>query len=133
MVLTVVDVCTRYPWFRPVPTKSAEDVAFALYEIILDAGVVPRVLQSDQGKEFVAAIMQEFIRLLGARQVFSMALHPQTQGVVERLHQELRKVLRLLVDSVLRARPRDWPRWLCLAQAKVRHAEIAGSECTPYA
>ena len=100
MVLTVVDVCTRYPWFRPVPTKGAEDVAFALYEIILDAGVVPRVLQSDQGKEFIAAVMQEFIRLLGARQVFSMALHPQTQGVVERLHRELRKVLRLLVGSV---------------------------------
>jgi hypothetical protein len=115
-----------------VPTKSAEDVAFALYEIVLDAGVVPRVLQSDQGKEFIAAMMQEFIRMLGARQVFSMALHPQTQGVVERLHRELRKVLRLLVGSVLRARPRDWPKWLCLAQAKVRHAEIAGSECTPF-
>jgi transposase InsO family protein len=132
-VLTAVDVCTRYLWFRPVTTKNASDVAFALYEIILDAGVVPRVIQSDQGREFFASLMQELIRLLGARQVFSMALHPQTQGVVERLHKELRKVLRMLVDSVLRARPRDWPRWLCLAQAKVRQSEIGDSGATPFA
>ena len=93
---------------------------------------MPMVLQSDQGKEFVNDIMQELVRLMGAKQVFSMALHPQTQGIVERCHKEVRRVLRMIVESVLRARPREWPRYLFLAQAKLRQAEIAGSGVTPY-
>ncbi len=97
------------------------DVTMALCEILFDAGVVPKVLQRDQGKEFIAEIMQELIRLMGARQVCWMALHPQTQGIVERLHRELRKVSRMLIYAVLRTRPKEWPRWLFLAEAKVRH------------
>ncbi len=77
-------------------------------------------------KRVVNDIMQELVKLMGAKQVFSMAFHPEKkQIIVEKCHEEIRRVLRMMVESVLRARPREWPRYTCLAQAKLRQADIA--------
>src|SRR3989338_5455332 len=50
--LVVVDVATRYVFLRPLQTKEATAVASALFLLFTDVGF-PRILQSDNGKEFV--------------------------------------------------------------------------------
>ena len=57
-VLTVICVAVRYPYFRPLKGKDAKEVAFTLFVVILDIGVVPRVIQSDLGTEFKNAVEQ---------------------------------------------------------------------------
>jgi hypothetical protein len=128
----VVCVATRYGWLRGLTNKSAKDVAFMLFMVILDAGVVPVIIQSDLGSEFVNEMITELLYLLGARQVFSMALHPKSQGIIERSHREIIKAFRMLIDGVLRARPSDWVRWLPMVEARWRQVTVAEG-ITPYA
>eukprot|EP00969_Alexandrium_andersonii_P194216 8579144-Alexandrium_andersonii.AAC.1 len=66
------------------------------------------MVRSDRGVEFKSVLMQEYVSLLGARQKFGMAWRPVEQGIVERSHQELQKVLGMLVSDVLRAYPEEW-------------------------
>ena len=108
-------------------------MAEALLSTIFEAGVFPRVTQSDNGREFANSLMSEIAQLAGARQIFSMALHPQSQGIDERIHQEIRGVLAILVDSLCRAAPAKWPRLTAMVEHRLRHRCIADTGITPYA
>ena len=58
---------SRYPFLRGLTVVDALGVAEALVDIILDIGVVPLVMQSDQGPEFTNEVMAEAASLLGSR------------------------------------------------------------------
>ena len=79
-----------------------------LLDIFLDMGVIPVVIQSDS--EFCNLDLEELCTSLGSTQLFSTALHPQSQGIVERTHRELRAALAKSVEAYIRANPRKWPR-----------------------
>ena len=65
-------------------------------------------MRSDRGPEFKNALVKEFLALLGCRQAFGTAWRPMEQGIVERCHQELQKLLGLLVTDVVRSYPSEW-------------------------
>jgi len=73
-VLTAICPATKYPFFRALTTRDSEVVAEAMLDVILDAGVVPCVHQSDN--EFCNMAISELTSLLGATQLFSTALRP---------------------------------------------------------
>lgn len=75
-VLSLICIYSRCPFLRPLKVVDAVGVAEALVDIFLDMGVIPLVLQSDQGPEFTNEILAEVVSLLGARQVFSSSFHP---------------------------------------------------------
>ena len=52
--------------------------------------------------------MAEYTALLGIRQKFGTAWRPMEQGVVERCHQELQKILGMLLTDVLRSYASEW-------------------------
>ena len=54
-------------------------VARTLQKIYSEVGP-PRILQSDQGKEFTARVVQEMMAAFNCRMIYSSAYHPQTQG-----------------------------------------------------
>ena len=54
MVLTLVDVATRYPEAIPLKSISTEAVAEALVEIFLRLGIRDEIL-SDRGSQFTAS------------------------------------------------------------------------------
>ena len=49
-------------------------------------------------------VLEELTSLMGSNQIFSTALRPQSQGIVERSHLELRKALAIVVEAYVRAR-----------------------------
>ena len=59
------------------------------------------MVRSDRGVEFKNALMKEMAALLGARHKFGTSWRPMEQGVVERPHQELQKILGMLVTDVI--------------------------------
>ena len=70
----------QHPRRRPGPdfaNRVSLEVADALVDAFLDIGVVPMVLQSDLGREFVNDVPTESTQLLGSTQLFSSAVHPQ--------------------------------------------------------
>ena len=60
--------------------------------------------------------MQEYVTLLGARQKFGMAWRPMEQGIVERSHQELQKILGMLATDVLRTYATEWTELLPIVE-----------------
>ena len=49
-----------------------------------------RSIQSDQGTNFMFGLFQKVMYQLGIKQVKSSAYHPESQGVLKRLHQTLK-------------------------------------------
>jgi transposase InsO family protein len=130
-VLTMHCTYSRYPFFRRLKGKGAREVAVAIFDVILDAGVVPQIIQSDLGREFVNSLISELLVLLGAHQVFSSAVHPQSQGIVERPHRDMSALLSILINSLVEARPENWPDHLRTLECRCRDKVIGRSGCTP--
>ena len=61
-VLSVIDVFSRFLFLRPLETKSSDEIAAHLHNIYNLVGP-PRILQSDQGKEFKGAVQKLMARL----------------------------------------------------------------------
>jgi hypothetical protein len=128
-VLTSICPATKFVYLRALTTRDSEVVAEQMFDVILDCGVVPCVHQSDN--EFVNMAVSELISLLGATQLFSTALRPQANGLVERIHRDLRSGLAIAVESLCRAAPRKWPRHLRRLEYRLRH-KLLPSGKTPY-
>jgi hypothetical protein len=54
--LVCVDICTRFVWLRPLKEKNEKTVAKALLDILFNFGP-PKLLQSDNGSEFVNKVI----------------------------------------------------------------------------
>ena len=118
-LFTTICTSTKYLFLRACTNRDSSELARILLDVILDAGVVPSVVQSDN--EFCNLSFEELTALLGSNQIFSTALRPQSQGIVERSHKDLRASLAIVVDTYIRARPRSWPKYLRLLEHKMRH------------
>lgn len=91
-ILTLVDFFTKWPEAVALPSKSAENVAFAMYKIFLRMGF-PSVYSSDQGREFVNSTLKHLVTMTKGSHRISTAYHPESQGLVERFNQTLQKML----------------------------------------
>lgn len=79
-------MCTRFASLRPVKNKTAKAVAEILLAIVQDFGV-PKILQSDNGLEFVNENAKQLCKQLGIDKRTSAPYHPACNGAVERLNQ----------------------------------------------
>ena len=132
-LLTLICVASRYPYLRALATRDSETIAMNLLDIILDCGVVPAIVQSDN--EFVSLALEELVALMGSTQIFSTAFRPQSQGIVERSHRVIREALSVLIAAYVRAVPNKWPTLLRWVETKLRHKPIliGDKHITPYA
>ena len=132
-ILTCSCVATRYVFLRCCMGREHHEIAERLFDVVLDMGVVPKLIQSDL--EFASQILNEFTVLLGSNQMFSTALRPQSQGITERSHKEMRATLSMFVETLVRAHPRRWPRLIRIAESKIRQKtllDVEGIRVTPY-
>ena len=80
---------SRYVWLRPLSGKKSADIAEHMIRLYEEVGC-PRILQHDRGQEFAGAA-DKLMRKLEVRVIRSSAYHPQSQGKIERMHQEPKK------------------------------------------
>ena len=81
-LLVLVDVCTRFVFLRPIPNKEALTVATTLFDIFTDIGF-PRILQSDNGKEFANQVLEVMVDEMGMQHRLVTPYHPRGNGVAE--------------------------------------------------
>lgn len=81
-LLIIVDVCTRFVLLDALPDKTAYTVATTLFKRFSDIGF-PRVLQSDNGKEFVNEILRTMVTKLHIDHRLVTPYHPRGNGVAE--------------------------------------------------
>jgi hypothetical protein len=55
---------------------------------------VPSILTSDQGRQFTFSLWEGLTKLLGIKHVQTTAYHPQSNGMEERTHGQLKAALR---------------------------------------
>jgi len=81
-LLILVDVCTRFVFLVPIPNKGSITIARELYRIFTTIGF-PRVLQSDNGTEFVNEIVTVMTKTMGVQHRLVTPYHPRGNGVAE--------------------------------------------------
>ncbi|XP_029670943.1 uncharacterized protein LOC115240115 [Formica exsecta] len=64
-ILTVIDVLSKYAWAVSLKSRSASEVARALFKIVRDSKRCPKILQTDKEKEFYNAELRKFAEKYG--------------------------------------------------------------------
>ena len=89
-LLTVIDRFTRWPAAIPLSDTSAQTCARALLAgWIADHGV-PADITTDRGAQFSSQLWNNLAQLLGCKLHHTTAYHPQANGLVERMHRQLK-------------------------------------------
>jgi transposase InsO family protein len=90
----MVDRSTR--WLEAVPLRTMDAAACvdALLRNWISRFGVPTYITSDQGRQFSSALWQGMCERLGVQHLMTTAYHPQSNGMVERAHRQLKDALR---------------------------------------
>ncbi|KAH9245467.1 hypothetical protein BASA81_017032 [Batrachochytrium salamandrivorans] len=95
-LITCIDYATRWVLAKPVREMTEAAVATFLYDLMMTYGA-PFEIISDRGKSFLAEGISEFERENSIRHLATTPYHPQTNGMVERMHAMLGHGLTTLV------------------------------------
>ncbi|GFY36525.1 retrovirus-related Pol polyprotein from transposon 412 [Trichonephila clavipes] len=103
-LLVVMDYFTKWPEVYPIPDQEAPTVAEAVVQHWISRYGVPLQLHSDQGRNFVSAVLKGVCELLGIDKTKTTPLHPQSDGMVERFNRTTLNNLSLMVSK----NQQDW-------------------------
>nr|VZH99319.1 unnamed protein product [Spirometra erinaceieuropaei] len=98
-ILTVVYRFTRWPIAVSISDTSAENIAMVFLTYWISTFGVPATLTTDRGSQFQFSLFREFTRLLGCAHITTTAYHPASNGLVERLHRQLKSALMSQTES----------------------------------
>ncbi|HEX2846906.1 MAG TPA: DDE-type integrase/transposase/recombinase, partial [Chitinophagaceae bacterium] len=107
-VLSVVDNFSKYAFAIPIPDKSADTIAVALWKKVFVMFGAPEYLHSDNGTEFVNEVLAALSRRLNIERTRTTPYHPASNGIVERFH----KFLRNAIASFVREDHRYWDEFI---------------------
>lgn len=128
-VLAVVDMFSKYVELIPVKAADAKHTVNALIGICCRYGL-PSCFQSDQGSHFDNEVVALLMKTLQIEQKFSIPYRPQTNGMVERSHQETMKHLRALILGTPTIKG-EWSIFLPLVQRIVNASVNSSTGAAP--
>ena len=127
-LLVLTDYATR--WVEAFATKDskAKTVARILITQIIARHGAPKKLLSDQGKCFLANIIQEICKYFEIKKINTTAYHPQTNGLTEKFNGTLCKML----SSYCNERQTDWDEYLDICLFAYRTSKQETTKETPF-
>lgn len=126
-IVVAMDYFTKWPEAYPVPSQDAVTVASVLVNNFFSRFGVPNELHSDQGRNFESRVFKECCDLLGVRKTRTTALHPESDGMVERFNRTLGQEL----AKCCRSGQGDWDLNLPYLLMAYRSAEHETTGYTP--
>ena len=93
-VIVFQDFMTKWPLVFPASDQKAIRLARLIAEELLPQFGVPDAILSDRGANLLAHMMDDVCKLLGVTKLNTTAYHPQCNGMVERMNQLLKSMLR---------------------------------------
>ena len=126
-LLVLVDVCTRFVFLRPIANKEALTVAKTLFDIFTTVGF-PRVLQSDNGREFVNEVVKAMTEQMGVQHRLVTPYHPRGNGVAENHVKTACNVIRKEIKGDKAA----WASHVPMAQIAMNTRIVALHNSTPF-
>jgi hypothetical protein len=109
-ILTILDLFTRYVIAVPLRRKNAKEVAEALFTHVFCRSGRPRLIISDQGREFVNKGLAALLEMYQIQFKPTGGYQPQANPV-ERYHRFLNHVMTMLSTTY----GGDWPAYLPIA------------------
>ena len=98
-ILVMSDSFTKWIELIPLPNKSAEEVAKAVYENWICRNSPMDILITDNGKEFRNQVMEELCKNHGVKHRYTSPYHPQTNAQCERQNRTILAYLKTFVDD----------------------------------
>ena len=93
-LLTIIDRTTRWVEALPLPDASAVTCAAAFVTGWVARHGVPAELHSDRGANFCSSFWRAFCDVLGVKHSTTTSYHPESNGMIERVHRRLKDALR---------------------------------------
>jgi hypothetical protein len=123
------DHFSKYSWLRPLVSKEAINVAQTLESIFYQFGP-PRILQSDNGREFVAKVILDLTKTWpGLVIINGRPRHPQSQGLVERSNAVVQQLLGKWMDT---NHSTNWPSGLGPVMFAINTSVAKATKQTPF-
>ncbi|GFX79069.1 retrovirus-related Pol polyprotein from transposon 412 [Trichonephila clavipes] len=94
-----MDYFTKWLEAYPIPEQEASTVAEVLVQHWFSRFGVPLQLHSNQGTNFDSAVCKRLCEILPIDKTRTTALHPQSDGMVERFNRTILNSLSILVSS----------------------------------
>ena len=92
-VLVFQDHFTKHVLAYVTPDQTAKTVAKYLYQGFISIFGAPARLLSDRGANFMSSVIGKMCKILGMKKVWTMPYHPQINGLVERSHQTIMRMI----------------------------------------
>ena len=127
-ILVITDYLTRWAEAIALPNQLARTYASAIIEHIILRHGAPKVLLSDNAKNFTGEIASEIYNLLKIRKIRSSAYRPQTNGLTERFNHTLITMLSHYVNE----NQSDWDIYLPYVMCAYRSATQETVKHSPF-
>ena len=96
---------TKHVLAYVTPDQTAKTIANFLYGGYISIFGAPARLLSDRGASFMSSEIEELCKIIGVKWLQTMPYHPQTNRLVERLHQMIMHMIRKLGED----KKANWP------------------------
>ncbi|KAG1412531.1 hypothetical protein G6F58_007964 [Rhizopus delemar] len=126
-ILVVVDVFTRFCILKAMPDKSSHTIALALRSILSLFGR-PKIIQSDNGTEYVNEIIRKFTEVSGIDHRLITAYHPRSNGIAERWVGKTKNI----IYKRLQGKNDDWDLYLDSTQEALNNTPTALHDTRPF-
>ena len=103
-IMITTDYFTRWTEAFPLPNQEALTIAKVLVNDFISRFGLPRQIHTDQGTQFESRLFQNLCSLLGIDKTRTTALHPQSDGMVERFN----KTLEDMISKYITVDQRNW-------------------------
>ena len=126
-ILVLVDYATRYPEAIPLRAATAKAVAHELVMLFSKMGI-PEQIISDQGTCFMSNVLTKLYQWLNIKRIRTSVYHPQTDGLVERFNQTLKRMLKKLITTD----GRDWDQLIPYVLFAIREVPQSSTGFSPF-
>ena len=128
----ILVVCDRLSKITHFVTTTEETSAEGLVRLFRDNvwklhGLLESIVL-DRGPQSAAELTKELDRMLGIETRLLTVFHPQTDGQMEQMNQELKQYLQFFVKH----RQKDWLKWLVLAEFVVNNKVYMATKILPF-
>jgi len=128
-ILVVCDQLSKITHFVATTEGTlAEGLARLIWDNVWKLNGLLESMVSDKGPQFAAELIKELNRMLGIKTRLSIAFHPQMNGQIEQMNQELEQYLWFFVEH----RQKNWPEWLVSAEFVVNNKIHTATKVLPF-